>query len=577
MADPVKRLRYFDGEFLKAADFKAEQDYHVGLRRGQNRTLWVAGIADGLDVVASGTSAVVVKAGRAIDSLGRDVVLANDSAPVDLSAIAVGTQAWVTIAYAEQDSDPSAPPSAQGNTRVTEQPQVVAAIAAPADPAMQLVVGRATRTAAGLTVDTAAPRRTLEPKALGALRQDVASRLSASGGTVANLTVSGALSVSGSTALANVAFSGKLYKGTTNPQRDLHIEGTELHSGGAGGGFSFANRGGGYVENGGTGDRWVLYAGDKKARLWSAGDKLTIDSNGAMALVGNLGTRGYSPVSSRGWGGGIHTWDVEAEASIWAHNGIWCDGLLSINGPTTLNGATINGGAQIGAIFVGRDGNGVDYPWEYETIGVAGTAWNLRMQSPNNVVTHAFGQERMWFDSVGNVLVRGKGNFDMNQITVPGWSGGGLASFDLFAQAWVYADGVQARVKKFSIDHPLEPEKRNLVHTSLEGPEVGVYYRGQGRLEDGRVVIELPSYFEALTRSADRSVLITPKLTRDGRAIPVLAASEVEDGCFTVAAAGEGNPDQPFYWEVKAVRADLDALEVEPVKRDVRAAEPVAG
>jgi hypothetical protein len=37
---------------------------------------------------------------------------------------------------------------------------------------------------------------------------------------------------------------------------------------------------------------------------------------------GNLGTRGYSPTpKTPGWGGGIHTWDVEAEATIWARNG----------------------------------------------------------------------------------------------------------------------------------------------------------------------------------------------------------------------------------------------------------------
>jgi hypothetical protein len=31
MADPVKRLRYFDGEFLRAADLQAEQTYHLVL------------------------------------------------------------------------------------------------------------------------------------------------------------------------------------------------------------------------------------------------------------------------------------------------------------------------------------------------------------------------------------------------------------------------------------------------------------------------------------------------------------------------------------------------------------------
>ncbi len=37
---------------------------------------------------------------------------------------------------------------------------------------------------------------------------------------------------------------------------------------------------------------------------------------------GNLGTAGFDSVPrTPGWGGGIHTWDVEAEGTIWSHSG----------------------------------------------------------------------------------------------------------------------------------------------------------------------------------------------------------------------------------------------------------------
>jgi hypothetical protein len=40
-------------------------------------------------------------------------------------------------------------------------------------------------------------------------------------------------------------------------------------------------------------------------------------------IAGNLGTHGYSPTPhTPGWGGGIHTFDIEAEATIWARNGM---------------------------------------------------------------------------------------------------------------------------------------------------------------------------------------------------------------------------------------------------------------
>ncbi|WP_153162081.1 hypothetical protein [Zoogloea sp. 1C4] len=44
---------------------------------------------------------------------------------------------------------------------------------------------------------------------------------------------------------------------------------------------------------------------------------------GNVTITGNLGTNGFPPTpKTRGWGGGIHTWDVEAEGSMWSKNGV---------------------------------------------------------------------------------------------------------------------------------------------------------------------------------------------------------------------------------------------------------------
>jgi hypothetical protein len=66
----------------------------------------------------------------------------------------------------------------------------------------------------------------------------------------------------------------------------------------------------------------------------------------------------------------------------------------------------------------------------------------------------------------------------------------------------------------------------------------------------------LPDYFEALTRKEGRTIQITPKGTKPY----LLSASEVKDGKFTVYGT---EPDGEFYWEVKAVRADVQPLQVE--------------
>ena len=116
-----------------------------------------------------------------------------------------------------------------------------------------------------------------------------------------------------------------------------------------------------------------------------------------------------------------------------------------------------------------------------------------------------------------------------------------------------------ATTKNFQIAHPLEPGKKLLVHSALEGPEAAVYYRGAARLENGEAAISLPPYFEALTLKTHRTIQLTPI---DGWS-PLYVVEGVQGGQFTVRTAREGNPLQRFYWEVKAVRADVPPLVVE--------------
>lgn len=115
---------------------------------------------------------------------------------------------------------------------------------------------------------------------------------------------------------------------------------------------------------------------------------------------------------------------------------------------------------------------------------------------------------------------------------------------------------LSASVKRFQIDHPTRPDAK-LIHACLEGPENAVYYRGEAALEDGRAVVELPDYFEALTRKEGRTVQLTAKGTEPF----LLSYEDVAGGRFSVFGA---KADGRFAWEVRAVRADVEALEPEP-------------
>jgi len=83
MAD-IKRLHYFNHQFLVESDFTDEQQYHLVMRRRHNAALHDYGVADGLAVSRSGDREITIQPGMAIDRGGRELVLL-DSRIVSLS------------------------------------------------------------------------------------------------------------------------------------------------------------------------------------------------------------------------------------------------------------------------------------------------------------------------------------------------------------------------------------------------------------------------------------------------------------------------------------------------------------
>lgn len=107
------------------------------------------------------------------------------------------------------------------------------------------------------------------------------------------------------------------------------------------------------------------------------------------------------------------------------------------------------------------------------------------------------------------------------------------------------------------VPNPLD-EATDLWHSSLEGPENAVFYRGEVVLVDGAADVTLPDYFEPLTFAEDRSVLLTQ--IDDDKPLAMLAASRIMGGKFHIRSSV---PDATVAWEVKAVRRiGVDKLEV---------------
>ena len=277
---------------------------------------------------------------------------------------------------------------------------------------------------------------------------------------------------------------GRVGIGTKNPQRRLHVEDSEIHSGGGSNpGLSFGNRGTAqFVQNPAAGERWVWYASGGIARLWSGTDKLMVTPAGEVGI-------GTANPQRR-----LHVENTEIHS----------------------------GGSIAGLSFGNRE-------------------------TPQFVQNPAAGERWVWYAS-GGIARLWSGS---DKVTVT--TGGTLT----------------AATKNFRINHPLDPEHRLLIHACLEGPENAVYYRGQGRLEGGLARVELPDYFEALARPEGRTVILT-SCCEENEPISVLAASGIVNGAFNVRAADDRNPRQLFYWEVKAVRADVEPLETEEHKGEDR-------
>jgi hypothetical protein len=111
-----KRLRYFVGQLLTAADFQEEQQYLVRMRYRQNQALHASGVVWGLAVTVSADApapSIVVEPGLAIDRKGRELELLASV------VLEIGNQKgprYVIVEYAERETDPVPSPTDSGRT-----------------------------------------------------------------------------------------------------------------------------------------------------------------------------------------------------------------------------------------------------------------------------------------------------------------------------------------------------------------------------------------------------------------------------------------------------------------------------
>ncbi|GKS69030.1 hypothetical protein W03_10340 [Nitrosomonas sp. PY1] len=123
MANDIKRLNYFTGQFLEAQDFQDEQKYHIEMRRRLNRLLYSPGaVENGFEVEKIGDKRIRINAGFAIDALGQELFLTTLlEKDIDFKSNAV---VYVALCYHQETTDSISEKDFPGEIRITEQPAI---------------------------------------------------------------------------------------------------------------------------------------------------------------------------------------------------------------------------------------------------------------------------------------------------------------------------------------------------------------------------------------------------------------------------------------------------------------------
>jgi len=115
----------------------------------------------------------------------------------------------------------------------------------------------------------------------------------------------------------------------------------------------------------------------------------------------------------------------------------------------------------------------------------------------------------------------------------------------------ITSDGtIRARIKSFDIPHPTRKGKR-LVYGALEGPEHGIYCRGESK----ELKILLPPEWRAMVDTKGITVQITPIGEWQPLYFKKLHSNWLYFGC------GDEREEVHFYWEIKGERTDVPKLQ----------------
>lgn len=595
------------------------------LARSTASSLHSWGVADGLTVTATtGQPGVSVSPGAALDSFGRLVALAPGgvavvdpaadpsqvvniaTVPVSDAGVTVSTDGLgpatllLTATFREvQDQEQAGAPPVllhapwlrlRIETSVADDGQEVVLARVSLDAANAVTaLDAARRRLAGLpagrlelrrpvTTGGATPSAGQQAAAVLAVPDDGGLSLTgnAGGPEVTLLSIDAALA-----AASMLPAGGRLVLGTAGPPKTvLHVEGNEgVHSGGTGGGFSFADRAvGGFVAAPTAGQRWVWYASGGTARLWSGRDLLTVGTTGeglGLDVARRMRLRQGGDASAGLW------FFQDGAASDRAFVGMANDSQVGFfgvgvgwgltmdvtsgelhfagdygrpDGPSTLSlfGSRI-GDVGNGVLFVRSGGSVVAFDGgDVVGIGTASPGGQLGVVSNGTAISATNSQDSLFASAVNangmmGVFAQGRTTGVFASGKNVGIVGAGPTAGQFFGDVSI-TGSLQKGGGGFRIDHPLDPENRYLSHSFVESPEMLNVYRGTVTTDDsGEAGVQLPAYVEALNEQ------FTYHLTVLGEIGAATVTQPMQENGFRIRS---DRPDAEVCWLLLGVRRD---------------------
>jgi len=137
---------------------------------------------------------------------------------------------------------------------------------------------------------------------------------------------------------------------------------------------------------------------------------------------------------------------------------------------------------------------------------------------------------------------------DDYQIFELGGGGERMRIDNTTGKVWVNGDFTVVGAKAFTMDYPLDPTNKTLMHAAAESNEVINFYSGNVTTDaSGKATVQLPEYFEAINKD------FRYQLTVIGAFAQAIVNKEVSNNKFEIATS---IPNVKVSWEVKGVRND---------------------